>query len=558
MNALLNLPDLPGASMQTLIPVKLAVSDLPAPVPVRRYLSVSLPRLSTDRIARLRHGPGWRLAAPPETAPLAIAGRRNNGMLLVALDEKAAAAGLSRGMGLTDARAILPSLDALPEEPAADLALLEAVADWCDRYTPLVARDGTDGLLLDITGCANLFGGEAAMLSDLLAKLFHQGFAATGGIAPTPGAAHAIARYRPLNPKENPFHAGAVPVLDTDQVPAFLAALPLAALRLDGQTIHSLARLGLRSIGQIMARPRAPLARRFGRQLLLQLDRALGHVEEAISPRLPAPVRSAERRLPAAVSRTEDIEWVTGRLAATLCGAMERAGEGARLLDLALFRVDGVVTRLGVGSSRPLREPETVVRLFREKLAALHDDFDAGCGFDLVRLSASACERLDPSENSFLEGGSDEAALLLADRLAARLGTGAVLRALPHDTHVPEAAETLHPVALGTVEGHVSQPQQYGDHVERPLRLLERPEPVEALAEVPDGPPVRFRWRRMLHQVVRAEGPERIAGEWWRGPVATRDYYRIEDALGRRFWLFRKGLFGEGQAPRWFLHGFFA
>lgn len=485
-------------------------------------------------------------------------------MRLAALDEKAAAIGLSRGMALADARAIFPSLEVLAEDPQADQALLEAIADWCDRYTPLVALDGADGLVLDITGCAGLFGGEAPLLADMLAKLCHQGFAATAAIAATPGAAFAIARFAPLQRLENAVHDGSGPVLGADRTAAALAPLPLAALRLDGEMLAALARLGLRRIGDIMARPRAPLARRFGRGLLLRLDQALGAVEEAISPRLPAPVHIAERHLPAAIARIEDIEWLVDRLARTLCSALERSGEGARRLELSLFRVDGVVARAAVGSSRPLRDPVAIAALFHERLAALHDDFDPGCGFDWVRLAVIASEPLDPADTSFLAGAGvpagavDAVAANLADRLAARLGGNNVLRAVARDTHWPGDDEVLQRAAAAASSNCQAQAEPSQIPPLRPVRLFERPEPLEALAQVPDGPPVRFRWRRMLHEVAGAEGPERIAGEWWRGREAIRDYYRVEDDRGRRFWLFRQGLYGDAQPPRWFLHGLFA
>jgi protein ImuB len=498
-------------------------------------------------------------------------------MRVVALDEKAAWAGLSRGMGLSDARAIAPAVEVIEEDPLADMQLLEAIADWADRYTPLVALDpgpqadrsvlaaasADFGLILDITGCANLFGGETAMLSDILSRLFHQGFAASGAIAATPGAAHALARYRPPGARQA---RQAPPIVSMQETARAVAALPLSALRLEQETVSGLARLGLRSIGQVMERPRAPLARRFGKALLLRLDQALGAVEEAISPRLPAPVRMAERRLATVIVSIEDVETLVRRLAANLCEAMEQRGEGARIIDLALFRVDGAVTRTGVGTSRPLRDPDAIARLFHERLAALHDDLDAGCGFDIVRLSVSACERLDPAERSFADASFDSAGhgaqddiAGLADRLAARLGIRSVLRASPRDTHIPEQAERLLPASEAPPQAASRAQPAHGLPPLRPLRLFARPQAVEALAEVPDGPPLRLRWRRLLHDVVRAEGPERMAGQWWQGNASARDYYRIEDAAGRRFWLFREGLHGEGDCPpRWFVHGLFA
>jgi len=525
----------------------------------RRFLALALPFLPTDRLARLRWGTGWRAAGRPEAPPLAVAGRRDNAVRLVALDETAARHGLHSGQGLADARAILPALDVVEEDQAADRLLLEAVADWCDRYTPLVALDAPDGMILDITGCARLFGGEAALLKDLLGRVFHQGFDAAGAVAATPGAAWALARFRSGR-------AGSE-VLRSDETMAALGPLPLAALRLDGETLSGLARLGLHTVGQVMARPRAPLARRFGRLPLLRLDQALGAVDEALSPRRPVPALTAERRLAEPVGLMDDIERLALRLAGHVCADLERRGEGARRFELALWRVDGHVARLAAGTSRPLRDPAAMLRLLAERFAALGDDFDAGYGFDMARLAVLAAERLDIADASFL-GGSDPGAAfgLVMDRLAARLGPERVLTGRAVDTHPPEAAEALAPaVAADGVAGQAPDARELpaGMPPTRPLRLLARPEPVEAMAAIPDGPPLRFRWRRMLHEIIRAEGPERIAGQWWRrdavaGGAETRDYYRVEDRQGRRFWLYREGFYVGAAAPRWYLHGLFA
>jgi len=551
--------------------------------PARRYLSLHLPFLSTDRILRLRHGPRWR-ASPPQGPmpgrPLVVAGKRDNAMRLVALDERAGRAGLSVGQALTDARAILPGIDVAPEDARADATLLAALAGWCDRYTPLVAIGGADGghdpagngagrdhgLVLDIAGCAHLFGGERALSADLLARLFDMGFSARAAIAPTPGAAWALARF-----------GGRETVVTAAGARRALAPLPLAALRLPAETVAGLGRLGLYYIGDLMMRPRAPLARRFGRELLLCLDRATGAVEEPVSPRLPAPALSAERRLAEPLSRTQDIRILIGRLASHLSERLKKAGQGARILDLALWRVDGHVARLGVGASRPLADGPAIAALFGERLTALGDDLDAGFGFDMARLSALETERCEPAGQDFLAGDSgagDNPANLahLIDRLGARLGIANVLLAAPVDTHRPEEAERLVPAADGAggaksgregktpeqIPGPARPASDWIDAPARPLRLLARPEPIEALAAVPDGPPLRFRWRRALREVAAAEGPERIAGPWWRGDTQTRDYFRVEDRKGRRYWLYREGLFGEAAAPRWFLHGLLA
>ena len=456
-------------------------------------------------------------------------------------------------MGIADARAMYPGVEVVEAEPQADRRLLESLADWCDRYTPLVALDGCDGLLLDITGCAHLFGGEKAMLSDVLARLFQQGFHARAGLASTPGTAWAAARF---------LSDGVVEPGAEDET---LAPLPLSALRLDPVTRAGLESVGLRTAGAIMTAPRAPLARRFGRQLLVRLDQAIGRIEEPISPRLHVPPLSVERHLADAIALLEDIEILAFELATTLKADLERRGEGARALELALFRVDGAVCRIVVGTSRPLREPVLVKRLFHEKLAAFEDEIDAGYGFELVRLSVLAVAHFAAEQTDFaghtLDNG--ETLALFADRIRARLGEQAVLKPVPVESHVPERAVVMKPFSDApqkSDQGNARMAVIQESGPERPIRLFRQPEPVEVAAtEVPEGPPLHFRWRRVMHRVARSEGPERIAPEWWREDVPTRDYFKVEDAEGRRYWLYRQGLYETSQqAPRWFMHGIFA
>lgn len=458
-------------------------------------------------------------------------------------------------MGLADARAMHPAIEVVEADIEADRRLLEGLADWCDRYTPLVALCGEDGLFLDISGCAHLFGGEKAMLDDLMARIFHQGFDVRAGLASTPGTAWAAARF-----------SGAA-IVEPGAEASFLAPLPLAALRLENQARAGLESVGLNSAGAILSAPRAPLARRFGAGLILRLDQALGRVEEAISPRLPVPPLSVERQLAEPVSLTEDIERLVGLLAATLKRDLERRGEGARRLQLALFRVDGAVSRIAVGTSRPMREPHLIDKLFRERLKALGSEVEAGFGFDLVRLSVLSAARYE-AEQADLAGGTEDSGedlALFADRIRARLGEQAVLRSVSVESHIPEKAVQSVPFANAAPQdmqrqGKAAAATAPAGRV-RPIRLLRHPEPVEASAEVPDGPPFSFRWRRALYRVSRAEGPERIEPEWWLGDGcgAPRDYFRIEDGEGRRYWLYREGLYGRGEAmPRWFMHGIFA
>ncbi|TWH36321.1 protein ImuB [Aminobacter sp. J15] len=527
----------------------LFANDRPGQPPAGgRMLALWFPYLPVERILRTRLGRGWRTGEVPERAPLVVSRHEGNRRVIACLDERAEALGLKRGLGIADARAMHPQIEIVEAEPEADRRLLAALADWCDRYTPLVAICGEDGLFLDITGCAHLFGGEEAMLKDVVARLAGQGFRALAALASTPGMAWAGARF-----------------LDGARIPAggereALIALPLAALRLDAETCARLESVGLRTVGMVMAAPRAPLARRFGAQLLLRLDQALGNVEEAISPRLPVPTLGVERHLIEPVSATDDIERLVLSLAETLKGDLERRGEGVRALELALFRVDGFVFRLKLGLSRPLRDPPAIQRLFREKLAV--SQIEADFGFEMIRLSALATAPLE-DEQTALTGRNEnveEDLAQFADRVRARLGQGALVQPRLVASHLPERAVSFMPFRAGNAAVRLREAPV--PLIERPIRLLARPELVEvAAAEIPEGPPASFRWRRVLYRVARAEGPERIAPEWWRDrkDAPTRDYFRVEDEEGRRYWLFRQGLYGTTpDLPRWYLHGLFA
>ena len=462
--------------------------------------------------------------------------------------------GLSPGVALAQARAMHPALQAIGEDAEADAGLLENIADWCLRYTPLVACDPPDGLLLDIGGCAHLYGGEAALVADLGERLEQAGFAYSIAVAGSIGAAHAAAHYG--EPASYP----------CGEERELLAPLPLAALRLPPETVAALARVGLKRIGDIIDLPRSPLTARFGGELMRQLDRALGREHEPLNPRLPVALYVAEQRFAEPIAREQDVLGTVARLAARLAFALERRGDGARRLELTLFRTDGEVRRLAAGCSRPLRDPEQIRALFAERLNALADQFDPGFGFDMARLSVLVAEPAPP-EQIGIGGGEDGRDIdRLVDRLSARLGSRRVRRLIAQDSHIPEIAAAAVPAQTAAAAAGWPAFRQFraqADLAPRPLRLLTRPEPIEAVAEVPDGPPLRFRWRRALHEVIAAEGPERIEGAWWsEHGGAARDYFRVEDKSGLRFWLFRTGLYRDlshgAAAPTWFLHGTFA
>lgn len=514
-----------------------------SPSSSQRILSLWLERLSTDRIARARRSEERRVR---DDVCLVVAGPRGNAEVLVAVDAAAEWRGLRPGLALAEARAMYPDLDVVPEDAGADARLRDALADACLRYTPLVAADPPDGILLDVSGCAHLFGGEAALIDDLSARLTALDFAHRIAVAGTIGTAWAAAHYA---------HDS---IIANGAERDLLSSLPLAALRLDAETVAALARVGLKRIGDIVDLPRAPLAARFGEHLLRNLDHALGREHEPLTPRLPVAPYLADQPFPEPIAHEENVLGVVERLARRLKLALERQGEGAREIALTLFRTDGAVRRVAAGTSQPLRDPGAIRALFVERLAALGDALDPGFGFDLARLAVVTAEPM-PSAQIGL-GGSENAADLarLIDRLSARLGARRVTRLAAYDSHIPELAAGTLPAQRNVAEGWDTfrSFHEDADLGSRPLRLFAKPEPIEAVAEVPDGPPLRFRWRRALHEVVVAEGPERIEGAWWSdegGPA--RDYFRVEDRAGLRFWLFRAGLYRDTAQPRWFMHG---
>lgn len=345
---------------------------------------------------------------------------------------------------------------------------------------------------------------------------------------------------------------------DAEQV---LAPLPLAALRLDADLVARLEKLGLGRVGDLLDMPRAPLARRFGPDLLLRLDQARGTEEEPVSPRRPVAALSVERRLAEPVTGEEELRALSARLAEALKPQFEARGLGGRLFELLLFRVDGQVFRLQAGASSPLREPKRIASLFSERFQAVHDDLDAGFGFEMLRLNVVQADAFDAAQQDF--GGECDGSESLAafiDQAVARFGRDCLLMAVARESHRPECAASLSPVSETGFSAPLFRPAPF--RMERPFRLFAHPEKVEATAGVPEGPPVNFRWRRTLHRVLRAEGPERLAAEWWtqdKGETAPpRDYYRIEDESGRRYWLFREGLYGGGTEPNWFMHGVFS
>jgi len=542
---------------------------------------------------------------PPlaDKAPFALAGSEDRGLVLTAVNAASAREGLYPGLGLADARAICPHLLTVPAAPKKDAEALLDLARWAAcRYSPTLHVDGDDGLWLDVTGVPHLFGGEEALLADIGRRLARAGFTARLALAETLGGAHALARYARRSPL----------IASDGEIESALAPLPVEALRLAPAIVTLLKPLGLKRIGQLYALPRDSLERRFhaketAEAVLLRLDQALGRRKEPRTPLLPEPDFVARLPFPEPLITHDGVRSAIERLAGELCAKLARKGRGCRRIGLWIARADGSSTVIEAGLSAPSRAPKHLLRLLKDKIETL----DLGFGVDLMTLSALATDTLAPAQTSLSQNDAKGDVQTLIDRLVNRLGARSVRRLSPRASHIPELAQSF-----GSAFAAPSFWPEETAKPQRPPLLFAEPEPLAVLAEIPEGPPARFSWRRVTRRVVKAEGPERIAPEWWRqlggrhgaadsippldgeggeaegragwgeggkrkpptrlatqadlpargrygtsGNVSTntRDYYRIEDEDGHRYWVFRDGLYGENDAgsPSWYLHGVF-
>ncbi len=482
--------------------------------------------------------------APPDDVAVVLAVEGQHGPVIHATNRAARLGGVSAGARVVDIKAICPDLRVEYADIAGDRLALERLMLWARRWCPWTVPDGADGLILDTTGSDHLLGGEAAMLIDMEARLSLLGLSARVAVAPTWGAAWALARYGPVRA-----------ICPADQIVARLASLPASALRLNAATLLLLHRLGLKTVGDLARVPRLSLTRRFARAALhanplLRLDQAIGHLAEPVASKEARPRIKAQSSLPEPI---QDPTAYLPELCVDLCARMTLHGLGCRRLSLSVFRTDGEVSTITAATAAPSRDPTHLRRLLDGKL----EQINPGFGFDLITLEAATVE---PVENiqTRLGGGSDEDLQLayLIDRLVARLGEQSVKRPVLNASHLPERAERV----IGALQDTDIPALPVVN--ERPIRLLSRPEQVRVVYAVPDGPPAQFIWRRQTHKVARYAGPERIAPEWWKDRPGTRlrDYFKIEDQTGRRLWLYREGLHGDGRGgdPRWFVHGMFA
>ena len=527
-----------------------------------RIVSVWLPRWPILRMLAAQtqqaREPTEKRIAPDRPFVLAVASA--GGPRIAALNEAAEAAGLAVGEPLADARAKAGFLQVRAVDSAADDAALRRLTLWATRYTPTASpcdeANGADGFFLDVEGAGHLFGGEDKLVADLAARLHNNfGLPARLAIADTAGAAWAAARFHTQNPC----------ILPSGRQAEALAPLPVEALRLSPDTCATLRRLGFKTIGALADKPRAPLAARFSRELLRRLDQALGRIDEPLVPIAPPPLYHSLRYLLEPIVTQEAVVALASRLMQTLAHVLTRDDVGARVLKLSLYRVDGEVKTLDIALTLPTRSVPHVARLMALKLESAAATDDAGFGFEAVGLAVTRAEPMPARQTELTSAGFEdrtERCAALIDKLQQRLGPSSVRRFAAVASHIPERAEFFATVNGAALQCPVPEPARnpQADAPARPLLLLPHAEPAEdVMALVPEGPPRRFRWRGVTYEIEHAEGPERIAAEWWRSPALTRDYYLVEDLNGHRFWLFRQGLFGrETQKADWFVHGLFA
>ncbi len=510
----------------------------------RRIVSIWLPNFPIERWQKAQARLGNAL---PDDLPQVLAAEGTHGPVVHALNRAAHLAGVTIDARMADMRAFCPNLHVDFADPEGDRAALGRLALWARRWCPWTVADdwavvgSNHGLILDTTGSDHIWGGETAMLAEMEASLSGLGFSAQLALAPTWGAAWAQARFGPVR------------AICVDPTP-----LPVAALRLDGETVLLLNRLGLRTIGHLANLPRLSLARRFSRAApsqnpLIRLDQMTGHLPEPVSPPDAPPDFRADVRLP------EPILDPTNHLpdlCTALCDQFAKVHRAARRLRLTVYRTDGTVSYIEAACASPSRDPAHLAFLFRDRLERI----DPGYGFDLISLEALITEALGTQQVD-LAGSTDTGLELahLVDRLTVRFGRNALTQLQPVASHIPERAEIraapLDPQPdRATINALI--------RAERPQRLLDHPEEIQVLYAVPEGPPAQFQWRRRSYRVARYQGPERIAPEWWQDRAGTRlrDYFRIEDETGQRLWIYREGLHddGRGGSPRWFLHGIFA
>ena len=498
----------------------------------KRFMAIWFCYLKTD----------WCIRRQPllQQTAFVLAAPDHGRMVITAANNLAQTLGADQGMAVADARALIPSLQVLDDTPELSARLLTGIATWCIRYTPVVAIDLPAGLLLESTGCAHLWGGEAQYLAAIVQRLESFGYQVRAAIADTIGAAWAVARFG----KENR-------IVESGKQLAALLSLPPVALRLEAATVERLEKLGLRQVGNFISMPLTALRRRFGQSFLKRLHQAMGQEEEVLLPLQP--VEPYQERLPCLepIVTAKGIEIALQRLLDIICHRLQQEEKGLRAASLKGFRTDGKVVQISIGTNRPSHNINHLFKLFGLKIATIEP---AG-GIELFILEASKVEPVSPLQEKLWEhgGGLDIAGLSeLLDRIEGKTGANIIHRYLPDEHYWPERSYKL----AACLDEKI--PTAWKVDKPRPLQLLAAPAPIEVTAPIPDYPPMLFRYKGKLHKIIKADGPERIEQEWWLQQGQHRDYYCVEDEAGQRYWLFRSGHYDVAKSYQWFLHGFFS
>jgi protein ImuB len=495
----------------------------------RRFVSIWFRHLTTD----------WFALRQPQLRdlPFVLCAPVHGRMVVMETNNIAEANGINHGMVLADARAITPDLQVLDDRPDLAEKILKRLAEWCIRFTPNAAVDPADGIVLDATGCCHLWGSEQSYLSAIVEKLKTKGYDIRAAIADTQGVAWAVARF------------GKELVISCNKNIEALLPLPPEALRLETDITERLHKLGLHRIGQLMGMPRSSLKRRFGERFIKRLDLVLGREEEIIIP--IQPVEPYQERLPCLepIITATGIEIALDRLLKILCYRLQQEQKGLRLANFKGHRIDGKVVQVNIGTNRPSHNVSHLFKLFETKLSTI----EPALGIELFVLEAPKVEDHFPLQEKLWEGSGgleDERLSELLDRLSSKTGVQAT-RYLPDEHYWPE--RSLKP-ASSLIEKLTTEWRK--DKL-RPLQLLAIPEKIDVTAPIPDYPPMLFQHKGKLHRIIKADGPERIEQEWWLQQGQHRDYYRVEDESGNRYWLFRLGHYDD-KTFQWFIHGFFA
>ncbi|RQO31956.1 nucleotidyltransferase [Taibaiella sp. KBW10] len=497
-----------------------------------RYLAIWFPYLVPDRLARRK--PALRKQSFVTSLP------ERGRLVIQSASAQAVLSGIKPGMILADARAIYPDLITIDHDPKLPERLLTILAEWCLRFTPIAATDLPDGLILDISGCTHLWGGESSYLKEIIKRLSKGGYHVHAAIADTVGAAWALSRYEQNGT-----------IIEKDKQKDALICLPVSALRLPVNISDRLYQLGLTTIGGLLAIPRQGLKKRFGQELLTRIDQALGMLSEPIKPVCPAPVFQERLYCLEPVCTAKAITIGLQQLLASLCSRLVKEKKGLRKAVLTCYRIDNKVQQIEIGTHRAARDTAHLFRLFENKIA----NIAPGLGIELFVLDAPVTDPLDVQQESlWMDAGMEQnrAITQLLDRIGGRLGPNAIQRYLPAEHHWPERSY----MPAATLSERPAIPWPKG--LSRPVYVLPRPEPIKVSVPIPDYPPMLFIYNGVVHNIKKADGPERIEREWWIDKGLQRDYYCVEDTTGKRYWLFRSGHYDSAHAPDWFIHGFFA